>query len=150
MTDLIAFAPTGVAASYHQYLEDMECLRSGEAKKRWRKAIKDAWDNRCCFCGCPPISNQSLTIDHLRPRSKGGKDVSTNCLPACVRHNQSKGSSDWKPWFRSQPFYEREREARIIFWLKHSRLPSEIELSDELAALADDLELRLFDSLKCA
>lgn len=126
------------APSYHQYLADMECLTSGEAKRRWRKAIKDAWDNRCCFCGQPPISDKSLTIDHIKPRSKGGEDISHNCLPACLEHNQSKGSSDWRPWFRSQDFYSIEREARIIFWLQFSRLPDADELEQVLAQLVQN------------
>lgn len=124
-----------VVQTYHQYLADMECLTSGEAKKRWRKAIKDAWDNRCCFCGQPPISDKSLTIDHMRPRCKGGEDISKNCLPACLRHNQQKGSSDWRPWFREQSFYDRVREARIVFWLENSRLPTEEELLRTLERL---------------
>jgi hypothetical protein len=111
----------------------MECLTSADAKRRWRKAIKDAWDNRCCFCGQPPISDKSLTIDHLKPRSKGGESTSKNCLPACEAHNRSKGSSDWKSWYRSQSFYATEREARILFWLDHSRLPTEEELEGYLS-----------------
>ena len=125
----------GVVQTYHQYLADMECLTSGEAKKRWRKAIKDAWDNRCCFCGQPPISDRSLTIDHMRPRCKGGEDISKNCLPACLKHNQQKGSNDWRPWFRDQLFYDRIREARIVFWLENSRLPNEEELLRTLERL---------------
>lgn len=128
----------GVALSYHQYLWAMDCLKSGEAKRRWRKAIKDAWENRCCFCGQPPISDKSLTIDHLKPRSKGGEDVSTNCLPACLEHNQSKGSHDWKPWFREQPFYDKVREARIVFWLEYGRVPSDDELNQAMLALTDN------------
>jgi hypothetical protein len=124
-----------VVVSYHQYLWTMDCLRSGEAKRRWRKSIKDAWDNRCCFCGQPPISYKSLTIDHLKPRSKGGKDVSTNCLPACLEHNQAKGSSDWRPWFREQSFYDKTREAKIDFWLKYGRVPTELELMGALSTL---------------
>ena len=108
----------------------MECLTSAEAKRRWRKSIKDAWDNRCCFCGQPPISDRSLTIDHLRPRSKGGENISKNCLPACLKHNQSKGSEEWRDWFRRQPFYDISREARIMFWLDHSRLPNEAEYQE--------------------
>lgn len=150
MADLTVVPRHGVAASYHQYLETMECLRSGEAKRRWRKAIKDAWDNRCCFCGCPPISDKSLTIDHLKPRSKGGEDVSTNCLPACLEHNQSKGSEDWKPWFRQQSFYEPIREARINFWLKHGRVPDEHELEHELSALTVDTQFDVLYGLKNA
>ncbi|MFZ9326848.1 MAG: HNH endonuclease [Polynucleobacter sp.] len=127
----------GLVESYHQYLADMECLSSGEAKRRWRKAIKDAWNNCCCFCGQPPISDKSLTIDHMRPRSKGGEDVSRNCLPACLEHNRAKGSDDWRPWFRSQKFYDRTREARIMFWLQHSRLPDKDELEQALMSLPE-------------
>lgn len=127
----------GVVSSYHDYLAAMECLTSSEAKRRWRQAIKEAWGNCCCFCGEPPISDKSLTIDHLKPRSKGGADTSKNCLPACLKHNQSKGSSEWQSWFRSQDFYDQVREARIIFWLNNSRLPNEQELQAELQALAE-------------
>jgi hypothetical protein len=121
-------ASVDVVLSYHEYLAAMECLTSSQAKRLWRRAIKEAWGNRCCFCGEPPISDQSLTIDHLKPRSKGGADVSRNCLPACLKHNQSKGSSDWKEWFRSQDFYDPVREQRILFWLQHSRVPEPHEL----------------------
>jgi hypothetical protein len=110
----------------------MTYLTSSEAKRQWRKAIKDAWGNRCAFCDCPPIDDKSLTIDHMRPRSKGGEDISSNCLPACLEHNQSKGSSDWRAWFRSQSFYDKVREAKIVFWIKHSRLPNDIELDQVL------------------
>ena len=126
--DLDSQETPGVVLTYHQYLENMTCLTSSEAKRQWRKAIKAEWDNRCAFCNCPPIDDKSLTIDHLKPRSKGGETTLRNCLPACAPHNRSKGSDDWKAWYRSQPFYAPEREARILFWLDHSRLPTEDEL----------------------
>jgi hypothetical protein len=113
----------------------MEYLNSGQAKRAWRKAIKDAWDNRCCFCGEPPISNASLTIDHLKPSSRGGQDIASNCMPACLKHNQAKGTSEWRAWFRSQDCYDAIREARIQFWLNHCRLPSHQELMLELRNL---------------
>jgi hypothetical protein len=74
----------------------------------------------------------------MKPRSKGGEDVSKNCLPACLKHNQSKGSNDWRPWFREQDFYDANREARIVFWLQNSRLPTEQELEVELLKLANN------------
>jgi len=125
----------GVAFSYHELVATMEYLNSGQAKRAWRKAIKDAWGNCCCFCGRPPISNTSLTIDHLKPRHHGGQDTSNNCLPACLEHNQAKGTSEWREWFRSQDCYSAEREARIQFWLRHSRIPDEIELAVEMGLL---------------
>ena len=125
----------GVAFSYHELVATMEYLNSGQAKRAWRKAIKDAWDNRCCFCGEPPISNASLTIDLLKPRARGGQDIANNCMPACLKHNQAKGTSEWRAWFRSQDCYDAIREARIQFWLKYSRLPSHQELMIELRDL---------------
>jgi 5-methylcytosine-specific restriction endonuclease McrA len=103
----------------------MDCLNKREAKRLWRKSIKDAWDNRCCFCGEPPIDDASLTIDHIKPRSKGGEDCTRNCTPCCLQHNQSKGSSEWREWYRAQPFYEEWREQRIDYWLRHGRLPDQ-------------------------
>lgn len=126
--DLDSQGALGVVLTHHQYLQNMTCLTSSEAKRQWRKAIKAEWGNRCAFCDCPPIDDKSLTIDHLKPRSKGGESTSRNCLPACEAHNRSKGSSDWRPWYREQSFYAVEREAKILFWLDHSRLPTEDEL----------------------
>lgn len=102
------------------YLYQMAALTRGEARRQWRQGIKDAWNNRCAYCGSTPIVDESLTeltIDHVRPKSKGGEDRTTNCIPACQRCNQQKSSEDWVAWFRMQPFYTIESEWRIRQWL---------------------------------
>ena len=38
------------------------------------RSIKEAWENKCAYCDSPPISDESLTIDHVKPRSRGGQD----------------------------------------------------------------------------
>jgi 5-methylcytosine-specific restriction endonuclease McrA len=43
----------------------------------------------CQYCGCRPRSDE-LTIDHVIPRSQGGKSTWENCVLACVRCNHSK------------------------------------------------------------
>jgi 5-methylcytosine-specific restriction endonuclease McrA len=46
-------------------------------------------DGSCCqYCG----SHDQLTIDHVMPRSRGGKDTWTNLVAACVPCNNRKGS----------------------------------------------------------
>lgn len=45
------------------------------------------WDDRCWMCGEP-----ATTIDHVKPLSKGGRDVLANLRPACRKCNCSKGS----------------------------------------------------------
>lgn len=99
------------------YLFNMSALTRREAKQQWRQSIKDAWANRCAYCGNPPIDDASLTIDHVRPKSKGGEDRTSNVIPACKCCNNRKGSEEWVAWYRLQPFYSIESEWRIRQWL---------------------------------
>jgi 5-methylcytosine-specific restriction endonuclease McrA len=47
-------------------------------------------DNHACqYCG---YSGDSLTLDHVLPRSKGGGDTWENMVAACVQCNVKKGS----------------------------------------------------------
>lgn len=46
---------------------------------------------KCQYCG----SNKDLTLDHLIPKSKGGKSSWTNLVTACKRCNSHKG--DFSP-----------------------------------------------------
>lgn len=102
------------------YLHNMSALTRGEARRQWRQSIKDAWNNRCAYCGATPIEDDSLqlTVDHVRPKSLGGEDKTSNCIPACSKCNQDKSSQEWVAWFRMQPFYTIESEWRIRMWLK--------------------------------
>jgi 5-methylcytosine-specific restriction endonuclease McrA len=47
--------------------------------------------NQCQYCGARP-STQELTIDHIVPRSKGGRSTWNNCVLACLRCNRRKAS----------------------------------------------------------
>ena len=100
------------------YLHNMSALTRGEARRQWRQSIKDAWNNRCAYCGKPPIDDDSLTVDHVRPKSNGGEDKTSNCIPACRECNQDKSSQEWAAWYRMQPFYSIAAEWRIQQWLK--------------------------------
>lgn len=101
------------------YLYNMEALTSAEAVKLWRKSIKQSWCNCCAYCGNPPIDDKSLTLDHVKPRSRGGEDLTSNIVPADFACNSDKGSEDWKPWYRRQSFYEKWREERIQYYLDY-------------------------------
>lgn len=83
----------------------------------WRDSIKQCWDNRCAYCNGVPIDDNSLTIDHVKPRSKGGQDLASNCVPACHRCNKEKAAEPWRPWFQRQSFYCPVRQAEIEAWL---------------------------------
>jgi 5-methylcytosine-specific restriction endonuclease McrA len=43
----------------------------------------------CGYCG---IKSKKMTIDHIIPRSKGGKSTFENCVASCKKCNSKKGS----------------------------------------------------------
>lgn len=45
----------------------------------------------CQYCGATPL-RQDLTIDHVLPRSRGGKTTWENVVTACQKCNSRKGS----------------------------------------------------------
>jgi len=48
-------------------------------------------NHKCQYCGS---KNQQLTIDHIVPKVKGGKDTWENLVTACHRCNNMKGDKD--------------------------------------------------------
>ena len=57
--------------------------------KRTRILMRDRY--RCQYCGAKG-SAFDLTIDHILPRSRGGKTVPENLCAACLACNQRKGN----------------------------------------------------------
>jgi 5-methylcytosine-specific restriction endonuclease McrA len=51
-----------------------------------RRAVLDRDGHQCAYCG-----TRADTIDHVRPRSRGGQHVWTNVVAACARCNHRKG-----------------------------------------------------------
>ena len=49
---------------------------------------------RCVYCGSN--NRRDLTIDHLVPQSKGGKNTWDNLVTSCFKCNNSKGDMDLK------------------------------------------------------
>ncbi len=45
-------------------------------------------DHQCVYCG----SQKELTIDHVLPRSRGGKNTWTNLVTCCSKCNHKKGN----------------------------------------------------------
>jgi len=51
-----------------------------------RRAVLERDSHACVYCG-----TKADTIDHVRPRSRGGTHVWTNVVAACARCNHRKG-----------------------------------------------------------
>jgi 5-methylcytosine-specific restriction endonuclease McrA len=53
-----------------------------------RKRLYRRDDNQCVYCG----NKKSLTIDHVLPKSRGGKNTWTNLVTCCNTCNLKKGN----------------------------------------------------------
>jgi len=73
------------------YLHNLITMTSSESKRLWRRAIKEHFNCQCVYCG-GTYELQQLTIDHVRPKCRGGRDETANVVPSCRRCNQEKGS----------------------------------------------------------
>ena len=94
------------------YLHNLITMTSSESKRLWRRAIKEHFNCQCVYCG-GTYELQQLTIDHVRPKCKGGRDETANVVASCRRCNQEKGSQNWLDWMR-QTFGVTEREQTIL------------------------------------
>ena len=103
-----------IYSSPQQYLYNLETLSSAEAKRLWRRKIKQMWDYQCAYCG----AHSHLTIDHIVPRSKGGIDFTKNVVSCCYDCNQDKAHTPWEEWYFSQEFFSLSRYKKIKEWMK--------------------------------
>ena len=78
------------------YLYNLIAMTSPEAKRLWRRSIKEHFDCTCVYCGGTYDINE-LSLDHVHPRCLGGDDYK-NVVPACIKCNQEKGSSYWREY----------------------------------------------------
>lgn len=90
---------------------NLETFSSSEAKRKWKQSIKNYW-GECAYCG----SKHNLTLDHITPRSKGGRDRLTNVICACRECNTAKGHKMWSEWYLAQDFFTTQRLSAIIEW----------------------------------
>jgi hypothetical protein len=115
----------GIAEDWSELLFDLSCLSKQVAKRRFRKSIKYGWGGLCCYCRC----NRATSLDHVKPKSKGGSSLRSNLLPACQECNHAKGSEHWLTWFQRQHFYNETAKELIEEWISNKRFIEE-ELDD--------------------
>lgn len=93
-------------------IEGSRFIHSRTARQQFRQAILSSWGHACAYCGDP-----ACTLDHVRPRARGGHSTPANLVAACPRCNSHKGSDDWVSWYRQQQFWDPEREADLWLWI---------------------------------
>ena len=98
------------------HIDGTQFFSKREAKARFRQHILAFWGNKCAYCREP--LGRSGTLDHVRPKSKGGETRRSNLVACCYACNMSKGSCvGWHEWFRAQDFWEPHLEDAIHLWI---------------------------------
>jgi len=115
----------GIAEDWSDLMYDLTCLSKQSAKRRFKKSIKYGWGGLCGYCRC----HRATTLDHIKPKSKGGDSLRSNLLPCCLECNHSKGSEPWLVWFQRQSFYNDTAKELIEEWISNKRFIEE-ELGD--------------------
>jgi len=67
--------------------------------------------NICFYCGID-LSDKTRTIDHIKAKSKGGKNINDNKVFCCKYCNNDKGNKSLKTWLeklQQTPIYHRIR-----------------------------------------
>ena len=116
----------GIAEDWRELMFDLQCLNQGSAKRKFRNDIKYSFGGLCAYCR----NRRATTIDHLKPRCKGGGNLRSNLVPACVECNHSKGSElNWLEWYQKQEFYSKVAQECIEEWVTNTR--HEVDYYDE-------------------
>lgn len=102
-----------ILQSPDQYLFNLHTANSADARRLWKQQIREKWEYKCAYCE----STENLTIDHVIPQCKGGKDITKNVVCCCHSCNQSKGHQEWKLWYVQQSFYNEEKFNKIEEWV---------------------------------
>lgn len=107
----------------------MNCQKR-EAKKRelpysltlsqWEQ-IKIFFNNRCAYCE----NELPLEQEHFIPLSKGGEYSKNNIICSCKSCNDSKRDREFFEWYPMYRFYSKEREVKILKYLKQAQQSSD-------------------------
>jgi hypothetical protein len=108
----------GYAEDWGELMFDLQCLTKGSAKRQFRQDIRYSFGGLCAYCRC----KRANTIDHLKPRCKGGSNLRSNLVPACHECNHSKGSEMWLSWYQRQTFYNTVAQELIEEWIANKRM----------------------------
>lgn len=98
--------------AFGHLIDETELQTKRITRIRFRQSIFEAFGHRCAYCGDPAES-----LDHVHPKAKGGLTVARNLAPACLPCNRRKGHQEVFSWWRLQPYWSEQAQARLIDWL---------------------------------
>jgi 5-methylcytosine-specific restriction endonuclease McrA len=106
----------------NEFLQNLIVLSPKLARKKFRESIFEAWHWKCMYCNSY-LSKDTATIDHIKPKFKGGKSTRNNMGACCTRCNANKGSRLVFDYYNeTHPHYSEERASKIKQWIEQNTL----------------------------
>jgi 5-methylcytosine-specific restriction endonuclease McrA len=84
----------------------------------------DYFNYECCYCG----STINLEQEHFIPLSLNGGYTKDNIMVACRSCNSSKNNHNFFDWYQRQSYYSKQREIKIIEYLKLTKKIKEAKI----------------------
>lgn len=112
-----------------------------------RKMVMWLCGYRCYYCGRKPTKTKPLTLDHMRPKYRGGTNDVENLVAACEGCNFDKGGltvDEYKTRLRKQKgkgykfWGERDPEIASRVWYSELKLKEYLERLTPLGATEED------------
>ena len=127
----------GMEKNYPFIIKKLNQLKKGEIT--WSTTIREYRlefinPNSCIYCG----KEEDLQIEHMIPRSKGGKDHPDNLVRVCSTCNQSKSNKGLYEYFG---YHNRAKVPRIAEGKYLKLLYDELEIRGLLMTHQRDIEL---------
>lgn len=75
-------------------------LRNSKRRQSFKRMLlgERPWVE-CHYCG-QHLTLETVTLDHVKPLSKGGAMGIKNIVPACLACNRKRGNTDYKTFVR--------------------------------------------------
>jgi 5-methylcytosine-specific restriction endonuclease McrA len=117
--------------------------RCGLDRNPWYKSAIRNWliakcggVPRCAYCGVQvPIIE--ITLDHIIPISKGGRDKRENIALSCLGCNGKKKDKEWIPLFRDIVSVDYRRFSKEAWWKHHKKKQKPIKIIPGLISIGN-------------
>jgi len=89
----------------------------------------------CCYCGHALEQDAKLTLDHLKPYTKGGSNDARNLATCCLRCNSARGSRAWRTFAEHAAIYLNHgvtRQQIVAHILRTTRRKVDVQAAREL------------------
>ena len=117
----------------NEFLQNLIVLSPKLARKKFRESIFESWDWKCMYCD-KKLCKHTATVDHIKPKFKGGKSTRNNMGACCSQCNSNKGSRLVFDYYNeTHPHFSKEKEAKIKEWIEQNTLLINLNSTENLA-----------------